>query len=105
MTTASVASFARPVVLVRQDEHSSYPRWRNYFVVYESTVTIVEMVRAVLGGWNISTVDSAPASRDWPDMNAEDIVAWKMRNHGSIKCADDEAEHVLAMVARPTGTR
>ena len=102
MTTDPVASLARPVVLKNQDQHSLQPRWRHYFVVDESSVTIVEMVAAALGGWKTRHIDCAPSSRDWPGMTAEAIVAWKLRNHQAVKCDENEAERVLAIVGQPT---
>ena len=98
MTTAFVASLARPVVLKSQDQHSLQPRWHHYFIVDESSVTVVEMVAAPLGGWKTSNIDRAPSLRDWPEMTAEAIVAWKLRNHQAVKCDVHEAERVLAML-------
>ena len=98
MTTAFVASLASPVVLKIEDSYNAQPRWHHYFIVDESSVTVVEMVAAALGGWKTRNIDCAPSLRDWPEMTAKAIVAWKLRNHQAVKCDVHEAERVLAML-------
>ena len=102
MTTALafVASLARPVVLKIEDSYNAQPRWLQYFIVDESSVTVVEMDAAALGGWKTRNLDCAPSLRDWPEMTAKAIVAWKVRNHQAVKCFENEAERVLAIVGR-----
>ena len=54
--------------------------WRQYFVVRDARVAIVEMVPAGIG-WNIGRV-TIQGSADWNKMTREQILAWK-------KSADD----------------
>ena len=54
------------------------PRWRQFLVITDERVAIVEMTPA-LYGWNIGRV-TIQQGEDWPGMSAERIYAWKRAN-------------------------
>ena len=51
------------------------PSWRHYMVVTDGRVAIVEMVPALLAGWNVRCV-TVQGPEAWDGTEAE-IVAWK----------------------------
>lgn len=52
--------------------------WRQYLVITDERVAVVEMEPALLSGWNMTKVWVQGAA-DWP-LSRDRIVAWKMAN-------------------------
>lgn len=65
----------KPRILMREGTLARYP-WRQYMVVTDKRVAIIEMKPAYLGGWNIDSV-TIQGDKDWPGMTRDAIVAWK----------------------------
>src|SRR5277367_5283054 len=63
-----------PAILVREGKG-----WRQYLVVDDGRVAIVDMAPALWGGWNFRRVD-VQGEADWPNMKRDAIVRWKMDN-------------------------
>lgn len=65
-------------ILVRE---GTYPRhhWKQFLVISDERVVIVDMTPAMWGGWNIGRV-TVQGPHDWPGMSRDAIVAWKWRN-------------------------
>lgn len=63
---------ATVTILMRDGE-----QWRQFLVVRDESVAIVDMVPALLGGWKLGRV-TRQGSADWPRMSRSDIVTWKL---------------------------
>ncbi len=90
-----------PTVL-KTENQGTQRLWRHYFIVDDHKVTLVEMLPAVLG-WNVRKIETAPISRDWPDMSAADVVAWKRRFHDVAIVDGDERRCLLELVQAKGG--
>lgn len=66
-----------PVILERESADPRYP-WRQYLVVTDRRVVVVEMTPAMWGGWNIGRV-TVQGPDDW-GMERDAIVDWKRRH-------------------------
>lgn len=51
--------------------------WRQYFVITDQRVAIVEMIPALWGGWKFRRI-TVQGPTDWP-LTRDQIVAWKLR--------------------------
>ena len=70
-------------ILVREGEN-----WKQYLVISDEKVYVTHMVQA-LYGWNIGRIDFQ-GSADWPNMDRDTIVKWKLSNDdGRTRVADD----------------
>lgn len=63
---------ATVTILMRDGE-----KWRQFLVVRDESVAIVDMVPALLGGWKLGRV-TRQGSDDWPRMSRTAIVTWKL---------------------------
>lgn len=63
-------------------------RWRNYNVVTDNRVAIVEMTEAILG-WNIGKV-TIQGDAEWLGYSEESIVAFKLENGRARLVSDSE---------------
>lgn len=75
-----------PIVIGRESADPRY-RWKQYLVVSDQRVAVVEMVPA-LYGWNLGRV-TVQAAADWNGMARDAIVAWKLRHDDRAHVATD----------------
>lgn len=85
---------AAPTVMKRESRDPKYP-WRQYLIVRDRAVTVVEMTPAPLGGWNFGRI-SFQGEADWPGYSKEQIVAWKLQTDDRAELVTDE--RVIAQV-------
>lgn len=85
---------SQPTILVREGKG-----WRQYLVISNERVAIVEMVPALLSGWNFQRV-SVQGSTDWPGMSRDAIVAWKFRNDDGRTAAASVPASFLATLLK-----
>lgn len=64
-----------PVIMVAESNAPNFS-WRQYFVITDQRVAIVEMVPALWGGWKFHRV-TVQGETDWP-LTRDQIVAWKL---------------------------
>lgn len=88
---------AAPVILVRESADQKRYAWRQYLVISDEQVAIVEMAPAMLG-WNLGRV-SVQGSNDWPRMSRDEIVAWKARHDDRACVAELEASFRARLLA------
>jgi hypothetical protein len=71
-------SSVTPVILMREGNMrgKGAPDWRQYLVITDGRVAIVEMTPALLGGWSFKRV-TVQGNDDWPNMTRDQIVASK----------------------------
>jgi hypothetical protein len=66
-----------PIILSRESTIPSY-RWKQYFIVRDASVVILDMTPAWLG-WNVRSVDRQ-GEQDWPGMTRDEIVRFRLAN-------------------------
>lgn len=66
---------ADPVIMVAESTSPRYS-WRQYFVITDERCVVVEMLPALLGGWKFHRI-IVQGAESWPDMTADQIVAFK----------------------------
>lgn len=75
--------------ILRHDDAKG--RWRNFNIIRDGAVTVLEMEPAMLAGWNVRSV-LKQSGDDWGDMSAETILAWKLEQYPDyVVVADDAA--------------
>lgn len=87
------------IIITREGAIGAH-RWKHHLLIRDARVDIFEMEPAVLG-WNLKriTVQGAEA---WPDMTAEQILAWKRAtpDEHERQPTAAEREFVLSMMER-----
>jgi hypothetical protein len=68
----------KATIIAREGKDPRYP-WKQFFIVGDERVIVVEMTPALLAGWNIARV-SVQGPTDWPSMSHDTILAWKRRD-------------------------
>lgn len=77
-----------PIILVREGKMGKV-HWKEYQVVTDGRVAIVDMDPALLGGWRFKSV-TVQGTADWPKMSRDQIVAYKKHNDdGKTSIATD----------------
>ena len=75
--------------------HAPNGAWKQIAVVRDERIDWVELVPALLGGWNVRR-EWAHTSADWPGMTADRIVAWKRESDpGFLPATEAERTWVL----------
>lgn len=92
-TNPAAAAAPLPTVLVRESRDPRYP-WRQYLVIRDRSVAVVEMTPAALG-WNFGRI-SHQGEADWPGCSKEQIVAWKLQTDDRAELVTDE--RIIAQV-------
>lgn len=75
LTPATIKN--EPIIMVREDAKKT---WRQYMVITNQRVAIVEMLPAILGGWNFHR-ETIQGKDDWPNMTRDQIVAYKVTHN------------------------
>jgi len=71
-------------VLVREGEH----RWKHVLGIADERIYVFELQPAWTGGWVYKKL-SIQDKEGWPNMNADEIWAWKQKNATSLDCYVD----------------
>lgn len=89
-------SGAEPAIMVAEGSSPRYA-WRQYLVITDRRLVIVEMVPALFGGWKFQRV-TVQGAEDWPG-GRDSIVAWKLANAYPPAMAGDLGEFRAKLVA------
>ena len=65
-------------IMVAEGSDPRY-QWRQYFVITDGRVAVVEMIPALLGGWKFHRV-MIQEGDSWPGMTADQIVRFKLES-------------------------
>lgn len=84
-------------VLMSEGTYGGKPAWRHYVIVLDEKTVIVDMVPAIFG-WNVRGIETQQGPDAWPDMSADDIVAWKLKNHNYAIAEQGEAQRIIELV-------
>lgn len=90
-------------ILVSEGTTPGY-RWRQYQVITDGRVVIVELLPALLYGWKFHRV-TVQSSEDWPNMTRDQIVAYRLADAHPAAMAGDLGEFrekLLAVAASGT---
>lgn len=82
-----------PAVIKRESRDPRYP-WRQYMVIRDRAVTLIEMTPAALG-WNFGRI-TFQGEADCPGYSKEQIVAWKLDTDDHAELVTDE--RIIAQV-------
>lgn len=77
-------------IMVAEGSDPRYP-WRQYFVITDGRVAIVEMLPALLAGWKFHRV-TIQEGDSWPGMSRDQIVRFKMDSNYPPAMAPDLGE-------------
>ena len=91
-TTGSAAT-----VLVNEGATGKHA-WKQIVVIQDCKVTILEMVRALLDGWNVHRIVVQQGQDSWSGMSHNEILAWKLANHPSRFATPSETAFALTKI-------
>lgn len=100
----------RYTILKREGDGGRYypaHKWLQYQIIGDGVVYIVDMVQALIAGWNFGRV-TVQGEAEWPGMSHDDIVAWKKRNDDgrtSVVEHDAESGFQKRLIAHAVGPR
>lgn len=100
--SAKPRSSGAPAILMREGNMRGKgpPDWRQYLVITDGRVAIVEMTPAMWGGWSFKRV-TIQDQDEWPNMTRDQIVASKWQwDDGKTTEAKLDPEFRAKLLAR-----
>jgi hypothetical protein len=74
-------------------------KWRQYVIVRDRSVVVIDMRPALLAGWNVHWIARQGAA-DWMDWDADRIRADKMANdYGEVRLQPVEGEEAQTAIS------
>lgn len=94
------ANMARPEAIVVVHESERFT-WKHIMVIVDGGLTLFELERALLAGWNVRKV-TIQSGEDWCGWKATSIATFKLEG-GARLATEHEREWALARPERQNG--